>query len=97
MIKRVRFGREGEFFSFNDFCENEGIIHEITPPPYSPKSTDVAERKNGTLKEMMRTMLVSSSSPDYLWGKAILSAPSIRIDFQIELSIKLKYLDRLST
>jgi len=57
----------------NDYCENKGIIHEVTPF-YSPESNRVAERKNVTLKEMKNAMLVSSSTPDNVWGEATLSA-----------------------
>ena len=57
----------------NDYCENKGIIHEVTPP-YSPESNGIAERKNRTLKEMMNIMLVSSSALDNLWREVILSA-----------------------
>ena len=35
-IKRIRSDRGGEYITFNDLCEKEGIIHEITPP-YSPE------------------------------------------------------------
>ena len=72
-IKRVRSDRGGEYIIFNDFCEKEGIIHEVTPP-YSPESNGVAERKNRTLKEMMNALLVSSNAPNNLWGEALLSA-----------------------
>jgi hypothetical protein len=72
-IKRVRSDRGGEYISFNDFCEKEGIIHEVTPP-YSPESNGIAERKNRTLKEMMNAMLVSSDAPNNLWGEALLTA-----------------------
>ena len=72
-IKRVRSDRGGEYLLFNDFCEKEGIIHEVTPP-YSPESNGVAERKNRTLKEMMNVMLVSFAAPNNLWGEALLSA-----------------------
>ena len=60
-IKRFGFDMGGEYESnpFNNFYEEHGIIHETTPP-YSPKSNGVAERKNGTLKEVMNAMLVSS-------------------------------------
>ena len=64
-IKRVRSNRGGEYILFNEFCEKEGIIHEVTPP-YSPQSNGVAERKNRTLKEMMNAMLVSSNALDNL-------------------------------
>ena len=72
-IKRIRSDRGGEYIPLNDYCENEGIIHEVTPP-YSPKLNGVAERKNRTLNEMMNSLLVSASTPDNLWGEAILSA-----------------------
>ena len=71
-IKRVRSDRGGEYIPLNDYCENEGIIHEMTP--YSPQSNGVAERKNWILKEMMNSLLVSASALDNLWGETILSA-----------------------
>jgi hypothetical protein len=43
-------------------------------PPYSPESNGVIEKKNGTIKEMMNSMLVSSSAPNNLLGKTILFA-----------------------
>ena len=72
-IKRIRSGRGGKYIPLNDYCENEGVIHEMTPP-YSPKSNGVVERKNRTLKEMMNSLLVSASSHNNMWGEAILSA-----------------------
>jgi hypothetical protein len=49
----------------NDYCENKGIIHEVTLS-YSPESNRVAEKKYITLKEMMNAMLVSSLTRDNL-------------------------------
>ena len=72
-IKRIRSDRGGTYISLNDYCENEGMIHEVTPP-YSTKSNGVAERNNMTLKEMMSSLLVSASTSDNLWGEALLSA-----------------------
>ena len=43
-IKRIRSDRGGEYIPLNDYCENEGIIYEVTPP-YSPESNGVDERK----------------------------------------------------
>ena len=51
-IKRIRYDKGGEYITLNDYCENEGIIHEVTPP-YSFESNGVAGRKNKTFKEMM--------------------------------------------
>ena len=72
-IKRIRSDRGGKHIPLNDYCEKEGIIHEVNPP-YSPESNGVAERKNRTLKEMMNSLLVSASAPNNLWGEAILFA-----------------------
>ena len=35
-IKRIRSDRRGEYIPLNDYCEKEGIIHEVIPP-YSPE------------------------------------------------------------
>ena len=64
-IKRLRSDRGGEYTLFNDFCEKEGIIHEVNSP-YSLESNGVAERKNRTLKDIMNALLVSSSTPNNL-------------------------------
>ena len=46
-IKRLRIDRGGEYESnpFKDFCEQNGIIHEVTPPN-SPEFNGIVERKN---------------------------------------------------
>ncbi|CAL2244459.1 unnamed protein product [Prunus armeniaca] len=54
-IKRFRSGRGGEY-TLNDlsvFCEEHGIIHQVTAP-YSPQSNGVAEKKNRTLLDMKK-------------------------------------------
>ena len=78
-IKRLRTDRGGEYESnlFKKFCKQNGIIHEGTPP-YLPESHGIAKRKNGTLKEMMNAMLVSSELSSNMWGEAILSACHIQ-------------------
>ena len=72
-IKRIRSDRGGEYIPLNDYCENEGIIHDVTPL-YSLELNGVAEKKNRTPKEMMNSLLVSASAPNNMWGEAILSA-----------------------
>ena len=77
--KRLRYNRGGEYdaSTLNAFCKENGIIHEV-PPPNSPESNRVAERKIRTLKEMMNVMRVSSGPTLNLWGEAILSACHIQ-------------------
>ena len=89
-MKRLRSDRGGEYESkpFNTFFDEHGIIHETTPP-YSLESNGVAERKNITLKEMMNVMLVSSGASLNLWGKAILSACHIQIEYLIRRLVRL--------
>nr|AAP44618.1 putative polyprotein [Oryza sativa Japonica Group] len=74
-IKRLRSDRGGEYFSneFTSFCEEFGIIHEMTPP-YSPQSNGVAERKNRTLTEMVNAMLDTAGLSKEWWGEAVLTA-----------------------
>ncbi|KAI5333799.1 hypothetical protein L3X38_023931 [Prunus dulcis] len=74
-IKRLRSDRGGEYTSneLGVFCEEHGIIHEVTPP-YSPQSNGVAERKNRTLMDMVNSMLLSSGLPENLWGEVMLIA-----------------------
>ena len=68
-LEKLRSDRGGEY-TLNDlstFCEEHGIIHEVTPP-YSPQSNGIAERKNRTLMDMVNSMLISSDLPENLWG-----------------------------
>jgi transposase InsO family protein len=49
-INHLHDDRGGEYISneFSQFCDEHGIIYEVTPP-YSPQSNGAAERKNRTL------------------------------------------------
>ena len=68
-IKMLRSYQGGEYESpFVDFCAQHVIIHETTSS-YSPQSNGVAERNNRSVKEMMNTMLISTSDlPQNMWG-----------------------------
>ena len=74
-VKRLRSDRGGEYFSneFSEFCVEQGIIHEMTPP-YSPQSNGIAERKNRTLTELVNAMLETTDLFKEWWGEAILTA-----------------------
>ncbi|XP_039141238.1 uncharacterized protein LOC120278531 [Dioscorea cayenensis subsp. rotundata] len=69
-IKRVRSDRGGEYNTdyLKEFCEKNGIIHELTAP-YTPQQNGIAERKKiELLKNMLNAMLISSSLADNMWG-----------------------------
>ena len=42
--------------------------------PGSPEQNGVSERRNRTLKDMMRSMMSMSNLPKFLWGEAIKTA-----------------------
>ena len=73
-IKRLSSDRGGEYglALYKKFCEENGIIHEVTAPR-TPEQNGIAERKNITLKDMMNAMLINSGLPSNMWGEAILS------------------------
>ena len=78
MIKVLRTDGGGEYVSkeFKEFCESEGLIHEVTPP-YTPQHNGTAERRNRTLLNMVRCMLKSKNLPCFLWGEAVSTAAYI--------------------
>ena len=75
LIKILRIDGGGEYVSskFQEFCDQEGIIHEVTHP-YIPQHNGAVERKNRTIMNMVRIMLKGKSLPKYLWGKAVSTA-----------------------
>jgi transposase InsO family protein len=66
-IKVLRSDRGGEYFSkeFSTFCEENGIIHQMTAP-YTPQHNGLAERKNRTLVDMVNAMLLNAKLPNNL-------------------------------
>ena len=57
-IKILRSDRGGEYLSneFLDHLKKNKILSEWTPP-YTPQLNSVAERKNHTLLDMVRSMM----------------------------------------
>lgn len=74
-IARIRCDNGGEYVSheFKNFCKQKGIQIEFTVP-YSPQQNGVAERKNRTLIEKARTMIIGSGLGRDMWGEAVLTA-----------------------
>ena len=60
-LKKLRSDNGGEYVShdFESYCTDHGIHHEHTIP-YSPQQNGVAERKNRTILNAIRCMLIQS-------------------------------------
>ena len=71
-LKMFRSDRGGEYSSneFSVFCKSHGIKHQFTAS-YSPQQNGVAERKNRTICEMVRSMLKGKGLPKVFWAEAV--------------------------
>ena len=81
-IKAVRSDRGGEYYGrydgsgeqrlgrFNLFLKECDIVPQYTMPG-KPSMNGVSERRNRTLKDMVRSMLSHSSLPESLWREAL--------------------------
>lgn len=71
-IQTLRTDGGGEFTSqdFEMLCEQEGIVHEVTPP-YTPQQNGTAERLNRSILNITRNMLKCYEVPKKLWGEAV--------------------------
>ncbi|XP_035844472.1 uncharacterized protein LOC118491109 [Helianthus annuus] len=74
-IQRLRSDNGTEFKNnkMGEFCDRRGILQEFSAP-YTPQQNGVAERKNRTLIETARTMLVDSKLPVNFWAEAVSAA-----------------------
>jgi transposase InsO family protein len=77
-LKLLRTDGGGEYMShdFAEFCESEGIVHEVVPP-YTPQQNGSADRRNKTIMNMVRCMLKGKHLPKELWGEAVSTATYI--------------------
>ena len=71
-IKVLRSDRGGEYLSteFLNHLKDKGILSEWTPP-YTPQLNGVAERRNRTLLDMVRSMMCFTDLPISFWGYAL--------------------------
>ena len=70
-IKILGSNNGGEYTSkeFGSFCRDVEIKRELTTP-YNPQQNGVAERKNRTIMEAMKTMIHDQDIPMHLWVEA---------------------------
>ncbi|GJU40653.1 retrovirus-related pol polyprotein from transposon TNT 1-94 [Tanacetum coccineum] len=76
--KTVRFIRTDNGTEFvnqvmSEYYEGVGIFHQ-TSVPRTPQQNGVVERRNRTLVEAARTMMIFSKAPMFLWAEAVATA-----------------------
>src|SRR5271169_588993 len=76
-IHRSDNGGENESSEFRTYLQDAGIQIERTVAN-TPEQNGKAERMNRTISESVRTMLIDSKLPDFLWGEAAATAVYIR-------------------
>ncbi|XP_071705208.1 uncharacterized protein [Rutidosis leptorrhynchoides] len=71
-IKCLRTDRGGEFNSteFNEFCKLNGIKRQLTTA-YTPQQNGVAERKNRTIMNLVRSIMIEKDVPKTFWPEAV--------------------------
>ena len=71
-IKAIRFDRGYEYLfgDFKDYLTENEIISQLTAPG-TPQQNGVAERRNKTLLDMVRSMLSYSTLPISFWEYAL--------------------------
>ena len=71
-IQILRIDRGGEYLSkeFVEFCNEQGIQRQLTAS-YTPQQNGVAERKNQTIINMVRSVLVEKGVPKSFWPEAV--------------------------
>ncbi|KAL5558327.1 hypothetical protein UlMin_034538 [Ulmus minor] len=69
-IKALRSDCGGEYLNeeFRLYLTDNGILSQLTAPG-TLQQNDVAERRNRTMLDMMRSMLSDASLPKSFWGK----------------------------
>ncbi|GJU60789.1 retrovirus-related pol polyprotein from transposon TNT 1-94, partial [Tanacetum coccineum] len=74
-VRRIKIDNETEFvnLTLRDYYEKVGISHE-TSVARSPQQNGVVNRRNHTLIEVARTMLIYAKAPLFLWAEAVSTA-----------------------
>ena len=77
-IKALMSNRGREYISeqFKGFCDEKGIARQLSIS-YTSQQNGVAERKNRTLLDMVRSMMAQANLPISFWGDALLTAAYI--------------------
>jgi len=72
LVECLRTDRGGEFTSkeFNEYCSMNEIKRQLTAA-YTPQQNGVAERKNRTIMNLVRSILSEKHIPREFWPEAV--------------------------
>ena len=72
-ITTLRTDNGGEYIStaFKKFCSSEGIACGLLPPSNTLQQNDIAERRNRSLLDITRCLLLDMALPGHLWAEAV--------------------------
>lgn len=70
-------GKEYDNIKFDNLLKQHGISRRLTAP-YNPEQNGVSERKNRTLMDTARCLLIQSGLPSTFWAEAVSTANFIR-------------------
>ena len=78
-IETLRFEYGGKYSSKEliAYCKDTDIKRELIVP-YYPEQNGLAERKNRSIKEGIRTMLLDQDLPKFLWEEVVMIAVYIQ-------------------
>jgi hypothetical protein len=70
-ILALRSDKGGEFLfeAFSSYLHDHGIVQQLTTT-HMPSQNGVSERKNRTILNMVRAMLIAGHVPKFLWTEA---------------------------
>ncbi|GJS79925.1 retrovirus-related pol polyprotein from transposon TNT 1-94 [Tanacetum coccineum] len=74
-VRFIRTDNRTEFVNLvmSEYYESVGIFHQKSVPR-TPQQNGVVERRNRTLVEAARTMMIFSKAPMFLWAEAVATA-----------------------
>ena len=70
-------GREYLSHDFDEYLKSHGITRRLTIP-HNPEQNGIAERRNRTLLDMARCLLLDSKLPTTFWAEAVATANYLR-------------------
>lgn len=72
-VLRTDGGCEYSSKDFEEYCTNQGVLHEVTSR-YTPQQNGISERRSRTFLDMARSMIRLKGLPKRLWTEAVITA-----------------------